>query len=80
MYFSISFSIPVCNAVCNGFFAFDRFLVCLEIEIDEKAQVAGKKQAAKDGRSFCSSTVGNNWEGVVICSGKMRISCIHGGH
>jgi hypothetical protein len=72
LHFSISLSIPVWNAVCDRLFALDWFLVCLEIEIDEKDQVTGKKQAAKNGRIFCSSTVGNNWEGVVIiCSNKM---------
>ena len=42
---------PVCNTVClavrHSLLA-NRFLVGLDVELDEEAQVAGEQQAAKD--------------------------------
>jgi hypothetical protein len=67
--------IAVGNAVGTLLPTLDWSLVCLNIKVDEKAQIAREEHAAKDGRTFGSSTVAENGKARVVCVSKVRICC-----
>jgi hypothetical protein len=77
LHIPVRLPIPMRDTVRNRGFGFDWLFVCLEIEINKKNQVAGKQQAAKDGRIFGPRTVCDDGKSLgPISSNKVRVGCV----
>jgi mannitol-specific phosphotransferase system IIBC component len=67
--------VPISNTVDRFLATPSRRLVRLNVKVNEKTQIAGEKRAAKEGRSFGSSTVTDDGETRVVRVDKVTISC-----
>lgn len=54
---SNTIGMAVCAAVCDWFFTLHRFLVGLDVKLDEKHQIATEHTATEESSSFGSSAV-----------------------
>jgi hypothetical protein len=65
-------SYTICRAIIIGseFASCHGFLVRLEVEVDEKAEIDGKQDATENSRIFCTGTIGDMGKRI----GKVRRS------
>jgi hypothetical protein len=63
------------NTIPCGLISFDGFLVCLEVEVDEKAKVACEKATSQQSSSFSTGAIRPMGKVRVVSGRVMLVGC-----